>query len=287
MRTRTFRLSEDQASELQAAYLHCRDADTRTRYQGVRLYGLGYAAEQIKDICACSTRSLLNWRRAQRLGGNRARLRPEQIEHLQNQLHRYTPAQLLGRDACSTDGQCWTVRELAKLVERDYGGTYLQASVMRVWAPIAQTPVVKADPGRDDTHFYGALNLKTGEQVVLGSERMNAQVSARFLTRLLLAYPDKPLLLLWDRAPRHRGPAIRTILEAHRRLGVLWLPAGSPELNPQEHVPKAPRQAVSHNHTRSKLAELAQAFETHLTTTRFACALLEKHGYNSLCPRFK
>jgi transposase len=173
------------------------------------------------------------------------------------------------------------------LVAGDEASVYLQASLMRVWAPRGQTPVIKADPGRENTHFYGALNLQTGQKVVLRSERMNAEGSALFLERLLLAYPERPILLLWDRAPWHRGPAITAVLEANSRLQILWLPAGSAELNPQEQVWKATREAVSHNHSRPKLAQLAAAFETHLTTERFACSLLQKHGYDYLCARFK
>ncbi len=169
----------------------------------------------------------------------------------------------------------------------DEASLYLQASVMRVWAPIGQTPVVKAAPGRDNTHFYGALNLLTGEGVTLRSDLMNAEVSALFLCRLLLAYPQRPILLLWDRAPWHRGPAITAVLAANPRLQIVWFPAGSPDLNPQEHVWKATRGAVSHNHSRTKLPELADAFEEHLATQRFACSLLQKHGYGILCDRFK
>jgi len=135
MRTRPFRLSDEQANALQAAYLHCQDADTKIRYQAVRLYGLGYAVEQICDICVCTPRSLLRWCRTykegglaalvdHRQGGNRAKLGPEQIEAVQNQLHRYTPAQLLGRDDCTGDGPFWTVTALATLLERDYGVVY-------------------------------------------------------------------------------------------------------------------------------------------------------------------
>jgi transposase len=69
MNTRPFRLTEAEANELQAAYLHCQDADTKTRYQAVRLYGLSYPVEQIKDICACSTRSLMRWCRAYQTRG--------------------------------------------------------------------------------------------------------------------------------------------------------------------------------------------------------------------------
>ena len=158
---------------------------------------------------------------------------------------------------------------------------------MRVWAPVGQTPVIKAAPGRDNTHFYGALNLHSGVEVALRSDVMNAEVSALFLCRLLRAYPERPILLLWDRAPWHRGPAIAAVLEANPRLEIVRLPAGSPELNPQEPVWKATREAVSHNHSRTKLPQLADAFEEHLTTERFACSLLPKHGYDRLCDRFK
>ena len=157
---------------------------------------------------------------------------------------------------------------------------------MRVWAPVGQTPVVKADPGRESTHFYGALNLATGEQVSLRADLMIGEVSALFLSRLLLTYPDKPILLLWDRATWHKGEAIRAFLAAHPRLEIFWFPPGCPELNPQEQVWKASREAVSHNHRWAKMAELAEAFETHLTETRFPCSLLEKHGYYDICAMF-
>lgn len=173
------------------------------------------------------------------------------------------------------------------IVAADEASLYLQASLMRVWAPVGQTPVIRVAANRDNTHFYGALNLATGEQVTLRSDLMNAQVSALFLSRLLQAYPDKPILLLWDRAPWHKGEAIRSVLCANPRLSVLWFPPGCPELNPQEHVWKATREAVSHNHGFAKLPALADAFEAHLGRIRFPCSLLDKHGYPDLCERSK
>jgi transposase len=169
----------------------------------------------------------------------------------------------------------------------DEASLYLQASLMRVWSPVGQTPLVRVCANRDNTHFYGALNLATGQEVVLRSDLMNGEVSALYLNRLLLAYPDKPIVLLWDRAPWHKGAAIRSVLAANPRLEILWFPPGCPELNPQEHVWKAGREAVSHNHTFVKLPELATAFERHLEQTRFPCSLLDKHNYKNLCATFK
>jgi transposase len=135
MNPRLFRLSEVEANELQAAYVQCQEADAKTRYQAVRLYGLGYAVEHIQDICACTPRSLLRWCAAyqargiralldHRQGGNRARLTAQQIEAVQSKLHRYTPAHLLGKDACVGDGQFWTVPDVVCLLKREYQVTY-------------------------------------------------------------------------------------------------------------------------------------------------------------------
>ena len=168
----------------------------------------------------------------------------------------------------------------------DEASVYLQASLMRVWAPIGQTPLIKVAANGDSTHFYGALNLVSGQEVTLRSDLMTSEASALFLSRVLLTYPEKPILLLWDRATWHRGPAVRAILEANPRLEVMWFPPGCPELNPQEHVWKAAREAVSHNHTQTKLPALADAFDKHLTTARFPCSLLEQLGYHEICATF-
>ncbi len=169
----------------------------------------------------------------------------------------------------------------------DEASVYLQATLHVVWAPRGQTPIITLHPGRESTHFYGALNLHSGQELAMRSPVMNAETSALFLDKLMLAYPDDPILLLWDRAPWHRGPEIKAVLAANPRLEIMYLPAGAPDLNPQEHVWKATREAVSHNHFCKQLDLLANEFESHLTTHTFACSLLEKHGYTKLCMMFK
>jgi transposase len=105
--------------------------------------------------------------------------------------------------------------------------------------------------------------------------------------KLLAASPDQPRLLLWDRAQWHQGPALKAFLAAHPRLEIFFFPPASPDLNPQEHVWKATREAISHNHAESKLHRLADNFERHLSNTLFPCSLLEHHAYLDLCAMFK
>ena len=167
----------------------------------------------------------------------------------------------------------------------DEASLYLQATPMCVWAPRGDTPKVGCDPGRGKTSFYGTLDLRTGREVVMQSGSMTAEVSAKHLEQVLAAYPDVPILLLWDRAPWHRGERIREVLAANPRLEVWQFPVAAPDLNPQEHVWKAARKAVSHNHRDAKLAELSKRFEVHLRQTSFVTTFLEHRGFYTVCPR--
>ena len=161
---------------------------------------------------------------------------------------------------------------------------YLQATLQLVWHPRGQTPVVTVDPGREMVHFYGALNLHTGQEIAMLSPIMNAETTALYLHKLLLAYPHQPILLLWDRAPWHKGAPIRDLLLANPRLELLAFPPGAPDLNPQEHVWNAARAAISHNHQVPRLPQLAEQFLRYLNHTAFPSSLLELHRYNAICP---
>lgn len=135
MGKRKFELSCEQINELQGAYSHCDDGATKIRYQAVRLYGSGYAEKEVIQITGCSRRRLLAWCRNyreysvaglidRRAGGNSAKLRASEVEAIHNKLHQYRPNQLFGTDEYPGNGEFWGVRELALLLERDYGVVY-------------------------------------------------------------------------------------------------------------------------------------------------------------------
>jgi transposase len=132
MAKRKFTLTEAERKELLQAYRTCKNAATRTRYQAVRLYGEGYGVGEIMQITGCNRTSLMEWCRAyredhsqglvdKRAGGNRAKLSKLQIEALQRTLHQYTPKERLGPRASTSDGQFWSVEDLALSVREQYG----------------------------------------------------------------------------------------------------------------------------------------------------------------------
>jgi len=139
MARRLFQLDQEEIQELKHAYAGCRDGPTRTRYQAVRLYGAGYPAEEVIEITGCSRTSLMEWCRKyriegltdledKRVGGNRAKLTPAQIEDLRARLCTYTPADLFDFTAATEDGQFWTVEDLKRAIRRWYSVNYRSRS---------------------------------------------------------------------------------------------------------------------------------------------------------------
>ena len=172
------------------------------------------------------------------------------------------------------------------ILAEDEASLYLQATVAQVWAPRRQPPLVRADPQRDKTSFYGTLDLGSGRQIVTESPDMTGTATVQHLAQVLAAYPGQRILLFWDRAPWHKGPLVRQLLADNPRLEVMLFPVASPDLNPQEHVWKATRRAISHNHGRRHLSDLAASFATHLRTHTFYSSFLDRYGFNALRPRF-
>lgn len=176
-------------------------------------------------------------------------------------------------------------REPTLILAEDEAKLYLQASTMAVWSPRGQQVCVRVAPSRSSPSFYGTLNLATGQVVVSEAEKMNAKTTAQHLQALLDAYPTGKILLLWDKAPWHQGKAIRELLQANARLTLHSFPTAAPDLNPQEHIWRATRRKVAHNHTQRRLPDLAARFKQHLTQTTFASSFLDRYSY-PVCPGF-
>jgi transposase len=150
---------------------------------------------------------------------------------------------------------------------------YFQATLTRVWAPVGQTPIVAVQPQRDHVHFYGALNLCTGREIALAAPEATSELTANFLMLLLMLYPQ-PLFLLLDRASWHYGQ-VRALLAQTDRLQVMYFPPACPDLNPQEHVWKRAREAISHNHRYRQFQSLIDDFETYLNETLFSTNFMD------------
>jgi transposase len=129
------------------------------------------------------------------------------------------------------------LKEGRTIVFCDQSGFYLLPRVVRTYAPVGQTPILKEHLSRDHLSAMSAITLE-GELYMIEQERaFKGDDVVRFLKHLMRQIPGK-LLLIWDGSPIHRGGAVKDFLAsgASRRLKSEQLPGYAPDLNPDEGV---------------------------------------------------
>ena len=110
----------------------------------------------------------------------------------------------------------------------------------RTWAPAGHTPIIRYNYKHDRISTLAALTVSPKRQYLglylrFQPKNFRAVDVADFL-RALLRHLRGHVVLLWDRATIHRGPAIEAVCQAHPRLHLEAFPAYAPELNPTEQI---------------------------------------------------
>lgn len=118
------------------------------------------------------------------------------------------------------------------LVFVDEAGFYLLPSVVRTYAPIAQTPVLHAKLSRDHLSVMGGMTPWGKVYTLVRQESLCGLHSVQFLMHLLRVAGQR-LLVIWDGSPIHRKAEVRQfIVDLGQKLRVESLPAYAPDLNP-------------------------------------------------------
>ena len=114
----------------------------------------------------------------------------------------------------------------------------------RGYAPRGRTPVVRVCHRRAGLSLISAVSNRGALRWMVLDGAVNAAALIRFLQRLIRDVRRKVFLVL-DRLQVHRAGQIRDWLAAHRtKIEVFYLPAYSPELNPDEGFNADLKQAV-------------------------------------------
>jgi transposase len=117
----------------------------------------------------------------------------------------------------------------------DESGFYPLPSVVRTYAPVGHTPILREWWTRDHLSAISAISPESKLYFHCQDQAINSTDVIAFLEHLLREVPGR-LLILWDGAPIHRSHLINAFLAngAAHRLHLERLPAYAPELNPGE-----------------------------------------------------
>lgn len=119
----------------------------------------------------------------------------------------------------------------------DEAGFYLLPFVARTYAPVGQTPVLRAPLSRDHLSVISAVTPDGRLFTHIQETAYRGPAIVGFLRQLLRQVRGQ-LLVIWDGAPIHRCQAVKDFLAhgAAKRLHLERLPAYAPDLNPDEGV---------------------------------------------------
>ena len=119
----------------------------------------------------------------------------------------------------------------------DEAAFYQLPFVTRTYAPVGQTPILRAPLSRDHLAVISGVTMDGRLFTHIQDAPFHGEQIVTFLRQLLRQIPGK-LLVIWDGASIHHCQAVKDFLTAGgaKRLHLERLPAYAPDLNPDEGV---------------------------------------------------
>jgi transposase len=106
------------------------------------------------------------------------------------------------------------------------------------WGPIGEKIIHKVTGNRGSISAISAISNdgRLYFNVFDGGKRFNSDDVIKFLTDMLDHHPRRHLVVVMDRATCHSSKKTKAFIKSQKRLHVFYLPARSPQLNPDEQV---------------------------------------------------
>jgi transposase len=129
------------------------------------------------------------------------------------------------------------------------------------------TPVIPGTGQRLRCNMISTVTNRGSLAFMVFTERFTAGVCVRFLTRLM-RHARRRVFLILDRHPVHESAAVRRWIAAHRgRLELFFLPAYSPDLNPDEFLNQDVKSNALGRRRPQHRAEMIAGLRAYLRST--------------------
>ncbi|MCK5123555.1 MAG: transposase [Candidatus Pacebacteria bacterium] len=149
-----------------------------------------------------------------------------------------------------------------------------QTTFQKIWLPRRKYPEIKVSNTKKNRSVYGFLNIRDGKEHAFKTEWQNMYITVEILEKLRKIYPNQKMLLIWDKAPWHKGCKVQEFIKEDGRIKTIEFPRAAPEENPQEHVWKNSRSAISHNKYIVDIDKTTDKFVDYLNNIKFKYSFL-------------
>lgn len=118
----------------------------------------------------------------------------------------------------------------------DESNVSLNAVLGKTWGPIGQKTIHKSTGNRASVSAMSAISNDGRLIFTLHEKRITSVEIIQFLDQMLKHHSKRHIVVVMDKAPPHTSGITTRYIESKKRLHVFYLPARSPELNPDEKV---------------------------------------------------
>jgi transposase len=158
--------------------------------------------------------------------------------------------------------------ENAEIYFGEETGLQNQATCLRGYAPIGQTPVVKTEARHIKINVLSAISNRGKLRFMLYKDNMNADKLVDFMRRLVHDSTKKVFLIL-DNLRVHHAKKVTAWLEKYKpEIKVFYLPPYAPEYNPDELLNSDLKRGISKRPSPRSEKELEHNVRSHLKTVQ-------------------
>lgn len=137
------------------------------------------------------------------------------------------------------------------------------------WGEKGKTPIVRRSGKRFSCNMLSAISNRGKLSFMVFPERFTAPVFIKFLDRLVKHAAGRKIFLIIDRHRVHTSKKVTAWFEKeHEKISVFYLPAYSPELNPDELLNNAAKGNVSRKMRAQNKEELQTNLRSYLRSTQ-------------------
>ncbi len=134
-------------------------------------------------------------------------------------------------------------------------------SIIKGYAPKGKTPIMEHTAKRFKINMISSITNRGKLRFMVYEQNMDASVFINFLERLIES-SDKKIFLILDNLRIHHAKLVKAWVEEHKeKIALFYLPAYSPDLNPDEYLNNDFKRNVNAKHIPINKKELTKNTE--------------------------